>query len=250
MVDHFLTSGNSWVLLVRTLTHIRAHIRAITIDLDDTLWPIGPVIARAERRLQEWLAANYPRVPQAFSRDRVMALRETIIAEHENRSHDLTFLRREVLRRMGQAAGYSIDVDAAYAVFFAARNEVELFPDVRPALESLARRYTVVAVTNGNADLGKIGIDGFFDGIVSARSAGAAKPARRIFAAAVAAGGSSPRETLHVGDHPQLDVDAARAAGLRAVWVNRANVAWPEGLTEPDGEVRDLHQLERLLRRG
>lgn len=224
-------------------------IRAITIDLDDTLWAIGPVIARAERRLQEWLAANYPRVPQRLSPDDVVALRDEVIAGHEDLSHDLTFLRREVLRRMGQAAGCSIDVDAAYEVFYEARNEVDLFPDVRPALEALTKRFTVVAVTNGNADLKKIGIDEFFDGIVSARSAGAAKPAQRIFAAAVTAGGGRACETLHVGDHPRLDVDAARAAGLRAVWINRTKLAWPQGLGEPDGEVRDLQQLDRLLQR-
>ena len=51
------------------------NIRTITLDLDDTLWAIGPVIARAERRLQDWLSANYPRVPECFSRDEIFALK-------------------------------------------------------------------------------------------------------------------------------------------------------------------------------
>ena len=36
----------------------RLKVRAITLDLDDTLWPIWPTIARAERQLQDWLRAR------------------------------------------------------------------------------------------------------------------------------------------------------------------------------------------------
>ena len=36
------------------------RVRAITLDLDDTLWPIWPTIARAEGALQQWLADNAP----------------------------------------------------------------------------------------------------------------------------------------------------------------------------------------------
>ena len=34
-------------------------IRTITIDLDDTLWEIYPVLRRAEARLHEWMSENY-----------------------------------------------------------------------------------------------------------------------------------------------------------------------------------------------
>jgi len=228
------------VLDVRTIT-------TITLDLDDTLWAIGPVIARAERQLRDWLASNYPRVPTEFSHDDIQSLRKQVIAEYADRSHDLTFLRREIIARMGQAAGYTIDVDAAFDVFDAARNDLDLYPDVRPALSSLTQRFTLIAVTNGNADLDKIGIGDLFDGFVSARTAGAAKPASQIFNAAVEAGGAVAAQTLHVGDHPQLDINGAREAGLWAVWINRDNTAWPDDMDEPDGVVSDLHGLDRLL---
>ncbi len=47
-------------------------IRTITLDLDDTLWAIGPVIRRAERELSAWLAENYPRIPEMFDTDAVI----------------------------------------------------------------------------------------------------------------------------------------------------------------------------------
>lgn len=224
------------------------EIRAITIDLDDTLWEIHPVIRRAEARLRDWLSEHYPRTMKMFDVDSVWQLRGAVARDHPDRSHDLTFLRRTVLGRMGEAAGYGDAlVDAAMEVFNEVRNSVELFPEVRPALTALRNEYVLVAVTNGNADLERIGIHDLFDGFVSASSAGAAKPARQIFEVAVAAGGATAGQTLHVGDHPECDVDGARDAGLKTIWVNRNGSDWPAELPQPDGIVEHVGELVSLL---
>ena len=223
-------------------------IRTITLDLDDTLWDITPVIMRAEARLRDWLAERYPRIVDMHQPEDVLELRARVVAEFQERSHDLTFIRRMVLARMGAAAGYTGDfVDQAFDIFDTERNTLELFPEVRPALESLASRYKLVAVTNGNARLERIGIDHLFHAVVSARTAGAAKPARPIFDAAVSAGGAAAHETLHVGDHPEFDVDGARAAGLVAVWLNRNGHEWPDNLEPPDRTISDLSELDEML---
>ncbi|HSM32303.1 MAG TPA: HAD family hydrolase [Woeseiaceae bacterium] len=226
-------------------------IRTITLDLDDTLWEIAPVIRRAESRLRDWLAERYPRIVDMHQPEDIAELRAQIVAEHDEQSHDLTFVRQQVLARMGIAAGYGDDfVDEAFAIFDRERNTLELFPEVRPALESLASRYTLVAVTNGNARLERIGIDHLFHAVVSARSAGAAKPARPIFDAAVTVGGAAAHQTLHVGDHPEFDVHGARSAGLRTVWLNRNGHDWPGGLEPPELTVSNLRELDELLDRA
>ena len=226
-----------------------AAIRAITLDLDDTLWDTPPVIRRAEDALRRWLGEHYPRVIEEVPLSRAVEIRQAVVAEHAARAHDLTFLRCEVIRRMGQLAGYKhIDADAAFAVFDEQRNNLELFPDVLPALRSLAASYTLVAVTNGNARLERIGIDDLFDSYVSARTAGAAKPSRRIFDVAVREGGASAAETLHVGDHPEFDVHGAREAGLKATWINRQDAAWPDHLAPPDSVFTNLADLANMLR--
>ena len=224
-------------------------IRTITLDLDDTLWAIYPVIVRAERTLYEWLQEHYPRITDKFSADAMVQMRNDIIAEYRDKGHDFTFLRRAVLGKIGKAAGYGSDyVDAAMDVFQAVRNDVELFPEVRPTLEELGKHYRVIAVTNGNANLDRIGIRELFDDVVSAAKTGAAKPAREIFDVAVEAGGAKAHETLHVGDHPEIDVVGAREAGLRAVWVNRHGEDWPDHLQSPDAIVRDVGELLAMLR--
>jgi putative hydrolase of the HAD superfamily len=223
-------------------------IRAITIDLDDTLWEIHPVIHRAERRLYEWLGEHYPRITAMYSRDAILQQRLAVGAEFPEQNHDYTFMRRTVLGRLGHAANYGDAlVDDAMAVFDAMRNDVAVFPEVRPALMALRENYVLVAVTNGNADLKRIGIDDLFHEIVSARTAGAAKPARRIFDAAVQAGGADIQQTVHVGDHPEIDVQGALSAGLHAIWVNRSGQPWPGELPRPDGIVTHVGQLQGLL---
>ena len=224
-------------------------IRAITIDLDDTLWEIHPVIRRAEQHLRDWLAENYPRTTAMFSREAAWELRRDVVAEYPEQSHDLTFMRRTVLGRMGEAAGYGTDlVDAAMEVFNEVRNSVDLFPEARPALQALRREYVLIAVTNGNADLERIGINHLFHDFVSASIAGAAKPARQIFDVAVEAGGAGAAQTLHVGDHPEFDVNGARDAGLRTVWVNRDGSDWPDEFPRPDGIVEHVGELTALLK--
>jgi 2-haloalkanoic acid dehalogenase type II len=232
---------------IGTILHVN-DIRAITIDLDDTLWEIHPVIHRAERRLYDWLGEHYPRITAMFSRDAILQQRVAVAEEFPQHSHDYTFMRRTVLGRLGIAANYGDAlVDDAMAVFDALRNDVRVFPEVRPALARLREKYVLVAVTNGNADLQRIGIADLFHAFVSARTAGAAKPAQKIFDAAVSAGGASARQTVHVGDHPEFDVQGAQVAGLHSVWVNRSGQPWPGGLPRPDGIVTHVGQLQGLL---
>lgn len=225
------------------------RINAITLDLDDTLWAIAPVIARAERVLAGWFAEHYPRIAADWDDERQRELREQVISQHAARAHDLRFLRETVLERMAAETGYDKEmVAAAFKVFDKERNIVELFPDVLPGLEDLAGEYRLMALTNGNACLDTIGIRGHFFDVVNAVEAGAAKPDERIFKVACERVGCAPEEVLHVGDHPHLDVEGARQVGMRTAWVNRTGAEWPDELAAPDVTVSTLHELSDWLR--
>ena len=102
-------------------------IRTITLDLDDTLWAIRPVIQRAEERLQAWLGEHYPRITERFTPEAIGELRARIVERYADRVHDLTFLRRKVLTTMATEAGYrEFAVNEAFDVFDAVRNDVEI----------------------------------------------------------------------------------------------------------------------------
>ena len=72
---------------------------------------------------------------------------------------------------------------------------------------------------------------------------------RRIFQRACEALPVPASEAVMVGDTPQTDVQGARQAGLRAVWLNRDHRNWPGNLARPDAVIGDLGQLLRCLRR-
>ncbi len=229
-------------------TSILHQIRAITLDLDDTLWEVGPVIRRAESELWDWLGEHYPAIVERYTPESMIELRNQVFEAYQDRNHDFRFLRKKVLADMAAGSGYSDDlVEDAFAVFDAARNRVELFPDVEPALSMLAERYKVIAVTNGNANLETIGIRHLFDDVVTAADTGVAKPARAIFAEAVKRAGVAFEEALHVGDHPEIDVVGASAAGLKTAWMNRADAEWPEHLSPPNATVSTVTEIHKLL---
>jgi putative hydrolase of the HAD superfamily len=136
----------------------------------------------------------------------------------------------------------------AFEVFLAARCEVELFADVLPGLTRLKSRYALATLSNGNADLSRIGLEHLFAVSLNARQLGAAKPARQCFERLAAELSLAPAELVYVGDDAHLDVLAARAAGLKTAWMNRSGAPWPADLPPPDLTVRDCLELAQRLR--
>ncbi|MBS0301602.1 MAG: HAD family hydrolase [Proteobacteria bacterium] len=226
------------------------RIRAITLDLDDTLWTVWPTIERADRAVRAWLQ---PRAPgaAALSADRatVAAARQSVVQARPELAHDLGAIRRECIRHLLLGAGEDPALaEPAFEVFYRERQRVTLFDDARPALAFLAARYPLVALSNGNADIGRVGLAPFFHAAVAAGDLGVAKPDRRIFQAGASAAGVSPSQVLHIGDDPHLDAAGALAAGMQSAWVNRADRAWPAELPQaPHTVVRDLARLCELL---
>lgn len=223
-------------------------ILALTLDLDDTLWPIAPVIELAETALQRFLDQHAPAAAARWPIAAMRELREQVAAQHPHLAHDYTEQRRLSLQHALNDVGADLAlVEPCFEAFIAARHEVELFADVHAGLGQLASARPLVALTNGNADVGRIGLGEHFQFAVSAREHGAAKPEPSIFLAACARLGIAPQHVLHVGDDPHLDVAGAARAGLMSCWINRTGATWPKSLPPPDVEVSDLLQLADWL---
>jgi putative hydrolase of the HAD superfamily len=228
-------------------------LQALTLDLDDTLWPVWPAIHRAEAVLRDWLGQHAPNTLAAHSPAAMLALRATVLADHPEWAHDLTALRCESIRRALRAAGDDPGLaEPAFEAFFAERLRVDLYDDVLPALQRLAARWPIVALSNGNADVQRVpGLGELFVASVSARELGLSKPAKQAFLAACERVGAQPGRTLHIGDDVTTDVDGALDAGLQAAWVRRPELphlakAAPRGV--PHHVVSDLTELaDRLL---
>ena len=229
-----------------------SKIRAVTLDLDDTLWPIWPTIERAEKALIAWLHGRAPVTAAVFANPLArLRLREQVVRARPDLGHDMSALRREVIRQgLHESNEDTRLAQGAFEVFFEHRMKVELFADALSSLAFLAQRFPVVALSNGNADVGRVGIGAHFHASLSAHEFGVGKPDPRIFHAAASAAGVQAHEVLHIGDDAALDVIGGLNAGMQTVWVNRANHDWPHALQQgaaPHVTVADLGQLCALL---
>ena len=226
-------------------------IRAITFDLDDTLWPFAPIGERIERTLHDWFVAHSPRTAERFPISEMRALRERVFAEFPQHAHDLGLLRRLTIERaLHESGGDPGLTSAAYAIFFHERNRVDFYPDARDALARIARRLPIAALTNGNADLAQIGIAPLFRFQLGAREFGAPKPDPALFHAACERLRLPPGSVLHVGDHPHTDVFGAANAGLRSCWIDRGDHHWPDGMPPADLRIATLTELAELIEAG
>ena len=220
------------------------RIKAISLDLDDTLWPIWPTIERAEKVLHDWMVEYAPMAAALFSSP--MALREIrdyMAASRPDLKNDLSAVRRESIRLALYRAGEDpLLAQQAFDVFFAERQRVTLFEDALPSLQFLAARFPLVTVSNGNADLERVGLGTYFRACVSAREFGVGKPDPRIFHAAAGAVDVMPQDVLHVGDDATLDALGALNAGMQAAWVNRCANSWPHDL-QPHVTLSNLTEL-------
>lgn len=225
-------------------------IKLITFDLDDTLWDTAPVIVSAEAILRDWLAANAPDLG-AVPVEHLYAIRERLVQAEPGLKHRISALRRRVLFHALEDVGYSENkarelANEGFEVFLHARHQIDIFPEVQPVLEILRHSYTLGVVTNGNADVRRLGLADYFKFALCAEDLGIGKPDPQPFLEALRQGQVDAHAAVHIGDHPGDDIAGAQRAGLRAIWFNPQGKAW-EAENRPDAEIQRLSQLPELL---
>jgi HAD superfamily hydrolase (TIGR01509 family) len=87
-----------------------------------------------------------------------------------------------------------------------------------------------------------------FDGtVIASADIGVQKPQAPAFDALVEALGTAREHTWYVGDSPSIDIGGAAAAGLRTVWLDADDLAYPSEATNPDHRIGELAALPALL---
>ena len=226
-------------------------IKLITFDLDDTLWHTAPAIVGAEALLRDWLTDNAPKLGPVPV-EHLWEIRSRLVEADPTFKHRISALRRQVLFHALPDAGYPLVeaqelAEQAFEVFLQGRHQVEIFPEVHPTLEILAKTFTLGVITNGNADVRRLGLADYFAFALCAEDLGIGKPDPAPFLEALKRGGVAPEAAVHIGDHPGDDIAGAQQAGLRAIWYNPAGNPW-EADRLPDAEISSLTQLPGVLK--
>jgi putative hydrolase of the HAD superfamily len=215
-------------------------LKGVLFDLDGTL---GDHDASVTAALTAWLP-SVGMVAGPATIERWNQVAERHLAAWRRREIDFREQRRRRLRDFGFS--YAPDrLDEIFGGFLAEyENAYHAFDDVTEALAAVASQGLRVAVlTNGSAEQqkGKLARMGLADlgPVWTPDDLGMAKPDPGAFRGSVARWGLRPGEVLSVGDRHDLDVLAARAAGLRAVHLDRLGIG-PEGEPHRIGSLREL----------
>ncbi|MEK6277818.1 MAG: HAD family hydrolase [Actinomycetota bacterium] len=175
--------------------------------------------------------------------ERLVAAVKSEMAYYKAHSHEgrdpesLADLRRRCAELLSRELGEEVEVETLVdSIRFAP------YPDAAPALSGLrSRGLKLICVSNWDCSLGAVlercGLAAGLDGAVSSAEAGVRKPDPAIFAPALELAGCSREDALHVGDTPEEDVDAARAAGIRALLIDR----------DGGGDVASLEEVAERL---
>jgi len=222
-------------------------IVAITFDLDDTLWPCAPAIEAAEQAYFNWIENKFPEITSAHNLSDMIAMRRSLLTTEPELKNDVTELRRRATVDLMQPYGASdTDMQEAMRVCIDARQKISFYDEVLSSLQELSFHYRLGSITNGNADLTAIGVGHLFDCELAATMQMPAKPASDMFLHACEVLGTQPERVLHVGDHPDNDVAAARSAGCRTAWINRTGEQYPQDFEAADLNISNLDELVKL----
>ncbi|WP_137819027.1 HAD family hydrolase [Pseudomonas sp. 2FG] len=225
-------------------------IQLVTFDLDDTLWDNRPVIEGAEAAMRDWLILHAPQLG-GLPVEHLWAIRSKLLAGEPTLKHRLSELRRRTLFHALEGVGYPHQeamalAEGAFQAMLHARHRITFFAETVPTLELLAGRFILGVITNGNADVRRLGLADYFQFALCAEELGVGKPDPRPFLTALQRAGVAASAAVHIGDHPGDDIQGAREAGMRAIWFNPERKDW-SAAERPDAEIHSLAELPAVL---
>ncbi|WP_407331858.1 5-amino-6-(5-phospho-D-ribitylamino)uracil phosphatase YigB [Enterovibrio sp. 27052020O] len=228
-------------------------VSALTFDLDDTLYDNRVVIVRAEQQLLDWLEARCAPM-EAFSWSQWQEMRQQVIEQDPRLIGFVTDIRRAQITlaatRCGLNESSSLQLaNDAVEFFLFERSNFSVPDQAIETLALLAKRYPLLAITNGNVDCDRLGLTPYFQHVLQAGPDGKAKPNLAMFTKAQQLLTVAPECILHVGDHLKADVRGAKLAGFKACWINETEqplTAQRHASLLPDVEISHLSQLLTL----
>ncbi|GIW04389.1 MAG: hydrolase [Thermomicrobiales bacterium] len=219
----------------------------VLFDLDDTLCDYAS--ARAKRLRIAFTEALATRPEGAASIDLDSLIAESIAIQPHGSDHFESLL--------GRAGITDPAVIERVSTWYRTNRfyGLKLFDDALDTIHAIRQALPhrrIGIVTNGPADVQRdkialLNLTPAVDFVLISEEIGIAKPDPAIFAEALRRANVTPDEAIMVGDSPEFDIAGASAAGIRAIWVNRAGRPWQPGLSPAAYEVHALSALRHLL---
>ena len=222
-------------------------VRAVLLDALGTLVELQPPGPRLRARLEDLSGVDVG--PEAAERAFAAEIGHYLAHHMEGGDRErLERLRDDCAAVTHEALGVPGIERAVVRRAMIESLEFAAFPDAVPALRELrSRGLRLVVASNWDCSLPEwldgAGLGQLVDGVASSAVVGEAKPSPAVFRAALDIAGAGPDEAIHVGDSVENDIAGGRAAGLRAVLVDRSGAPALAGVET----VRSLGELASLL---
>ena len=226
-----------------------AGIKVISFDGDATLWDFDKVMRLSLAHVLRELTKIEPDSASLLNIDKMITIRNGVASKLKGYVTDLEIIRLEAFRETLIEIGRPNDELASYLnqIYLKHRFEdIELYPDVLPALKKLQSKFTLGLISNGNSYPERCGLKEMFKFVIFSQEHGVEKPNPRLFEIAIEKTGYSKHEFLHVGDSLQDDVVGAKNAGIVNIWLNRNHIKNNIGV-KPDYEISSLTELVEIL---
>ena len=167
----------------------------------------------------------------------------------------------EVCREIVELAGPDPSGEITRALMAARQKafieSVTVNPEVLSLLKRLSEKYRLGFLSNYPcthsivSSLKHLGMHDFFESVVVSADVGFAKPHPEAYARLITEMNLDPSQAVYVGDNWLADIQGAKRAGMRAIWV-REHIPYetfePEpGDIQPDAEIDSLSALEEIL---
>ncbi|MGF1751672.1 5-amino-6-(5-phospho-D-ribitylamino)uracil phosphatase YigB [Vibrio cionasavignyae] len=229
-------------------------IKAMTFDLDDTLYDNHPVIRKVEEQASQWLYSQHP-ISQRWDKTQWQAFKFQLLKQSPELKHDVTQWRQQQVLQGLMHLGYDRQnaqsaADELIQRVLLWRSDFDVPHETHQVLQRLSQAMPLVAITNGNVNVQAIGLTRYFSLVLKAGPDGRAKPYEDMFAKAAAHLNVERQHILHVGDHAITDVLGAKRHGFSACWFNdqsRSARATPRLKILPDIEINQLTSLLSLV---
>ncbi len=226
-------------------------IRAISFDLDDTLYDNRPVIENAEQWMVDHMRDRYlasAMYDRAWWLQLKHELQRADPSLHDDVSRCRLMMLEVGLQRGGMAESQAKqEAKQVFAEFLEVRSQVVVPAESIEVLKQLSHHFPLVVITNGNVLLERIGLDGHFKHVLKAGNGRKMKPAPDMFRLMAAQLKLRPQQILHVGDDVTTDIFGAIRNGYQAAWINNQGQDWRTLHTLPHLMLQDIRDLLTLL---
>lgn len=222
-------------------------------DLDKTLWDFErnsqEVVADLfhDLQLERALSVDFEQFFKVYER-----INHQLWAQLRQGTIDKAYLRKNRFHFALLEFGFNVPekghwMDDQYLL--RTPQKKNLIPYALPVLKVLSQRYQLHIITNGFDDvqhfkLANCGLSPFFKTVVTSDRAGTHKPDRAIFDFAMQSAGAIPKNSIMIGDDPEVDIQGAINAGMSAILFNSKSTHQEETYAS---QVNCLSELLQIL---